>query len=206
MNYIIKDLIKIFETNTKSQEILFLLSDVKDVVRQGYYDYELIKIKEFCKINSLFLVLSEFKILLSDDNLLEKNYSNKGIKVSSENPKGMNFVYISKSEKLAYLASYYELINNYKKLGLLLGYPSCCVDFFCNSFSKDNYNLEILSSKPYLNPFTNLSKRKDDIVLLSHFPCNINCKKSISLAKKYFSVLKRDDPFYAKNLMEQLSK
>ena len=113
----------------------------------------------------------------------------------------MYFVYISKDEKQAWLASYYELINNNRDLGIILGYPSCCVDFFCNRFSENNPNLEL---QP-INMFTNLSKRNHDHVLLSHFPCSSDCEQSIKLGKECLDLLMSKDSKRAEEIIVNLS-
>ena len=186
----------IFLTETKAQEIILLLNDVKEVVRQGFYDSELEKVKEFCQENKLFLVKSKFKVLLDGND-----YSNKGIRVSDD-PQGMFFVYLSKSEEKAWLASYYELVGDDLNLGLLLGYPKCCVDFFCQNFKEEKTNLEL---KP-TNPWTNLSQRDKDCVLLSHFPCSSDCQESVELGKKYFVVLEKVDLKRSEKLISRLEE
>ena len=169
-----KRLSYIFGSKTKAQEIVMLLNNLKPVVRQGFYESELVKVNKYCSENGLFLVKSRFKVLLDAEGLDEERkmsliYSNKGLRIPEDDQRaGMFFVYISKNEEKAYLASYYELVGNDSDLGLLLGYPKCCTEFFCNKFSAKNTNLELDA----VNAFTNLSKRDEDCVILSHFPCN----------------------------------
>tara|TARA_Y100000310_G_scaffold342583_1_gene446422 strand:- start:731 stop:1327 length:597 start_codon:yes stop_codon:yes gene_type:complete len=196
-------MIDTFGSQTKAQEIILLLNDVKEVVRQGFYDSELIEVEKFCQENRLFLVKSKFKVLLDDgeDNKITNDYSNKGIRLKEDDPQGMYFVYISKSEEKAWLANYYELVGDDRSLGLLLGYPKCCVGYFCDNFKAEKTNLEL---KP-TNPWTNLGKRAEDCVLLSHFPCSSDCEKSIVLGKKYFEILQSDDENRAEKLITQLS-
>ncbi len=172
----------VFGSKMKAQEMLFLLDDVKEVVRQGFYPDELIAVEKFCAEEGLHLVKSKFKVLLADSN----DYSNKGVRVG-EDKRGMYFVYISKSEKKALMASYYETIGDEYNLGLVLGYPECCVKFFCDSFNENRTNLEL---KP-ANPWTNLSKRSEDCVLISHFPCSSDCKESVLIGKRHYEVLKK---------------
>src|SRR3989344_2202231 len=187
----------IFGSKTKAQEILYLLNDVKKVVRQGFYESELPSVSRFCQQNGLTLVKSKFKVLLAD----ETSYSNKGIRIKWDDPRpGMYFVYISKNEKDAWLASYFELVKNDTDLGLILGYPSCCVEFFCKRFSENNPNLEL---RPTI-VFTNLSRRKQDLVLLSHFPCSSDCKNSIEAGKKYLDIILMNDRERAEELMASL--
>jgi len=187
---------RVFGSKTKVQEILFLLKDVKGVVRQGFYPEELVDVEKFCAENNLFLVKSKFKVLLADSEV----YSNKGIRVDEKDKRGMYFVYISKSEEKALTASYYELIGDEYSLGLVLGYPKCCVEFFCKNFSEGKTNLELEST----GPWTNLSKRNEDCVLISHFPCSSGCERSVEIGKKHFAVLKEYDKEMAEKVLELL--
>lgn len=193
----IKQLSMVFGSYSKAQEILFLLHGAKDVVRQGFYEAELPAIEQFCQEYQLHLVKSKFKVLLAD----EENFSNKGIRIPEDDSRpGMFFMYFSSDEEKALLASYYELMGNDKNLGLILGYPACCVNFFLRHFNENKTNLEL---KP-TNPWTNLSKRDQDIVLLSHFPCNSECKESIDLGKKYYNTLLSINPENANRIFQEL--
>lgn len=191
----ISSLQKIFGSKTKAQEIIFLLHDAKEVVRQGFYPAELPEIEKFCRKGSIFLVKSAFKVLLEGPA-----FTNKGTRVSLDHPNGMYFVYFSKDERKAHLAAFYEQMGNDQELGLLLGYPTCCVDFFCKNFSNTLTNLELFPS----NPYTNLSQRKNDAVLVSYFPCASGCERSIALAKRYLGVLEEVDEKRAKELIREL--
>jgi hypothetical protein len=187
----------IFGSKTKAQEILCLLEGAKDVVRHGYYDHELESVERFCREAKIHLVKSNFKVLLDE----KKGYSNKGFRMPIDEKKAMRFVYMSKSELKANLAAYYELKGMDKELGLVLGYPKCCVDFFCRNFSTERTNLQL---KP-TNPYTNLRKRSEDAVLISHFPCNSSCGKSIEMAKRHLSIIRKYDPKRADDIMEILN-
>ncbi len=192
----ISDLIATFGTKSKSQEIILLAENAKPVVRQGFYKDELTLIIQFCKQHNLTIVISKFKILLS-----KQGFHDGGIRVPENDPRpGMYFVYISKDELLAYQASYAELTLNHQALGELLGYPSCCIQYFIVNFNPQKTNLSL----PATNPWTNLSKRESDFVLLSHFPCQSNCHKSIQLAQQYYQVITKNDPFYASMLLKNL--
>ncbi|MBT4935484.1 DUF483 domain-containing protein [Candidatus Woesearchaeota archaeon] len=193
----ITTLISIFGSKTKAQEILLIQKNVKDVVRQGFYEQELLKVEQYCKKKNLFCIRSKFKIVLADDT----GYSNKGFRVPEQDARqGMYFVYISRDEEKAWLAAYYELINNHTDLGLLLGYPECCVKFFSTQFNEHNSNPEHVPT----NHFTNITKRDKDAVLISHFPCSSECEKSIELAKTYLAVLTKEDVQRAEELLEEI--
>ena len=194
---LLPDLQRIFGSRTKTLEILFLLEGAKEVVRQGFYEHELPLVEQFCKEKKLFLVKSPFKVVLDD-----QQYSNSGALVRIDNPQGMYWVYVSKDEKTVLLASYYETTNNHQELGRLLGYPECCIRFFCEHFSSQNKNPEI----PSTNPFTNLSQRDQDLVLISHFPCAADCKGSITIGQKNLEMIRRYDQQLAEHYIQSLSK
>ena len=190
------DLVPIFGSKTKAQEILLLLHRAKEVVRQGFYAEELPLVEQFCAEKKIHVIKSRFKVLLTGDL-----FSDKGIRIHEHDAqRGMFFVYFSQDEEKAYLASYYELTGKQQELGLLLGYPACCVDFFCSNFNENKSNLEW----PAENPWTNLSLRIKDCVLLAHFPCHSACPESIALAKYYFSVIQQSDQEYANELQKKL--
>ncbi|MDO8511129.1 MAG: hypothetical protein Q7S55_03100 [Nanoarchaeota archaeon] len=187
----------IFGSKSKAQEIVLLLQDAKEVVRQGFFETELHRVEQFCQKNNLYLVKSKFKVLFADEGI----YSNKGIRIPEDDPRpGMYFVYVSKEEQKVWLASYHELMQNHRDLGLVLGYPQCCVDFFCSRFNPQDVDLE-LSSK---NPYTNLSRRGEDLVILSHFPCDPECKESIRMGEKYLQAVYAFDKDRARELLTQL--
>ena len=195
---LLSSLIQTVGSQQKAQEILLLLHNQKPLLRQGYYESELPPIQAFCSQHSLSLVKSTFKVLLDDPY----HFTNKGIRIPSTDPRsGMYFIYIAKDERTSYLASYYELTNNHHDLGLLLGYPLCCIDFFSNHFNEQHTNLEHAPS----NPWTNLTQREKDICLLSHFPCSSECQESINLAQKYYAALEQVDPTYAKEIIANLN-
>ncbi|MEK6939217.1 MAG: DUF483 domain-containing protein [Nanoarchaeota archaeon] len=192
-----KQLSLILGSKIKAQEMVLLLQNAKEVVRQGFFDSELHQVEQFCQKNNLYLVKSTFKVLFADEGV----YSNKGIRIPEQDPRpGMYFVYISKDEQKAWLASYYELVQNHKDLGMVLGYPQCCVNYFCKSFTSQHTNLE----RPSKNPYTNLSKREQDLVILSHFPCNSECKESIELGKKFLQAIYAVDKERARELYTTL--
>jgi hypothetical protein len=207
----IDDLKQVFGSLGKSLEILFLLEDVKPCIRQGFYEDELKVVRKFCKDKGLHVATADYKIVL-DSSANKGVYSNKGVKVSLLNgEKGMMFVYISKYENLAQEAKRFEQRDDFRNLGLALGYPSCCCDFFVKnepvqSKGSNDYVLPALNnSQGFVFPKeTNVCARYFDYSLLSHFPCSFHCEKSIVLAKKYLDVVIKHDKKLASELMDVL--
>lgn len=183
-----------FANNTRTIEILDLLENNKQVVRQCFTEKELELVKLFCQDQNLHIYKSPLKLQLQDKDQL---FSNKG----KFKETGLNIIYISKDQKKAMLACLYELRQDHKQLGILLNYPNCCIDFFIQQ-SKTNLN-------PYhtpANPWTNITQRHKDYVLLSHFPCNNNCKQSIQIAKKRLQLIEKHNKEFAKEIIKKLNK
>ncbi|MBW2966020.1 DUF483 domain-containing protein [Candidatus Woesearchaeota archaeon] len=207
----LNNLIQIFGTKTKALEIIYLLEGLKPVVRHGFYEHELHQVEEFCKTNNLSIIKSPYKVVIVD---VAKSYSNKGIKVNIDDPRqGMLFVYISKDEEKAMLSNIHETENNHRELGILLGYPQCCIDFFIKhepeqSKEKNDYIKPILNnSEGYEFPFQNNIFIKDfDITLLNHFPCSLNCQNSLELAKIHLNIIRKYDASLATYFIERLKR
>ena len=204
----LEELKKIFGSRTKALEIIYLLKGMKPVVRQGFYDNEIGRVKDFCKNNDLAIKVAPYKVVLADN----EKYSNKGFKAKIDDPReGMFFVYIAKDDKRAAMAATFEFKNDHRSLGLLLGYPSCCVDFFVKNEperSKKDSDYVVCSlknSKNVRHPyFKNLCKRHVDIVLLSHFPCSFDCEKSVEIGKRRMRLLHELDQNLAMKYAHQL--
>lgn len=173
-------MLDIFKSKTKVNEILFLLKDLKPVVRQGFYPEELEKVKDFCFKNDLFIEISPYKILMQGDN-----FSDKGTKVDKNHPEGMFFAYISKDHQKALLANLYEAQGDHRQLGLALGYPACCIKFYHEQFQKGN----VAPEHNNYHELIDIRKRTQDSSIISHFPCSPNCPKSIELAKAFCKLL-----------------
>lgn len=207
----ITELHDIFGTLTKALEVLFVAEGIKPCARQGFYENELEKIKEFCKDNKLHIITSDYKIAI-DTEASKGAYSNKGIRKELSDPgKGMIFAYISRSKETAEKAKKYENLGDHISLGLTLGYPACCCRFFAEhepeeSKKNNDYILPILkNSKGFKFPKeTNICGRYFDYALISHFPCSFECKESISLAKKYLNILMKHDEDLAFQMLDVL--
>lgn len=199
----------LFAYKTKALEVLYVLEGIKKTARLSVHEDELKKIKEFCMNNHLHAEISDFKVAMEFHN--DKSYSDKGYKINADSKtKGSFFVYISKSEKICRKAKSAEQMNDHKAFGKLLGYPNCCIKFFIENNKEqekrqNDYVLPALSNskKPY-SFYNNIAIRYFDVALLNHFPCSLNCKKSIKIAKQNLGVLQKYDPNLAKQFVELL--
>jgi len=179
---------------TKSLEILYVVQNAKPCARIMVYEDELDKVRDFLTKNKLNYIISNFKVI--KQTLQSDFYSDKSIKIQKNAPeKGHFLVYISKNMEVAEKAKLAEEKNQHYGLGLILGYPACCCEFFEKNFDDNDSDLTLKTlrnSKGYVFPFcTNIAARHFDVALLSHFPHSFDCKESIEIAKKNLDIINK---------------
>ena len=197
----IQQLQQIFHSITKSLEVLYIIEDAKSCARIMVFEDELNKIADFLKNSKLNYSVSDFKVV--KQKLQSEFYSDKSIKIPKNNEeKGYYLVYISKNKKISEKAKLMEENGNHFELGIVLGYPKCCCEFFVNNFNDANTDLTLKileNSDGYEFPFyTNIASRHFDVSLLSHFPHSFGCSPSIEIAKKNLKIIHK----YSKQLAE----
>lgn len=185
---------QIFHSITKSLEVLYVIEGIKPCARILVFEGELDKIKKFLLHEEIFFQISDFKVV--KQNMQSEFYSDKSIKIQKNTHfAGYFFVYISKDKKIAAQAKAAEEKNNHVGLGLILGYPKCCCEFFEKNFSEENSDLTLKilnSSSGFEFPFcSNIAARHFDVSLLSHFPHSFHCKPSIEIAKNNLNIIKK---------------
>jgi hypothetical protein len=119
-------------------------------------------------------------------------FSNQGIIAKD----GLTPFYAAKDMALAEKARAAEETSNHKLLGLALGYPACCVDFFCRHMAEE----PLLLHEGRGNHLINYCLRYFGIALISHFPCSPDCAESIRMAKQRLLIIKERMPEYANKL------
>lgn len=176
---------KTFKSFIKSLEVLYVIEGIKPATRILVHEDNLKPVIDFLENNNLKWDKSDFKI---KKQLNTEFYSDRGT-IAKGNEDAYYFVYVSKSSGLNKKLKNAEKKQNHKQLGLLLGYPECCCNFFEKNFpieskKQNDYTLTTLkNSEGYSFPFyTNIAMRHFDLSLLSHFPCSFNCKASTRIA------------------------
>lgn len=128
-------------------------------------------------------------------------------------------IYYAKSKSDALAAWHADKARLVKKLGLMLGYPNCCVDFCCEfdrAYDDPLFKLprqtnlvsKALKRSTQFHPYCNIllrnyaSDRLTDSCLLAHYPCSFTCKRSIDYAANLLSLL---EPSYADSIHSFLS-
>lgn len=190
----IPQLQQIFHSITKSLEVLYVIEGNKSCARILVFEDDLNKVVDFLNKNKIGCVISDFKVI--KQTAQSEFYSDKSIKIDKNDvKKGYFFVYLSKNKKTAEKAKLMEDKNNHLELGLLLGYPKCCCEFFERNFDEQNTDLTrrtLENSDGYEFPFyTNIAARHFDVSLLSHFPHSFECKPSIEIAKANLKTIQK---------------
>ncbi len=209
----IKDLIKLFGNLRNALEVLYVAYDLKKASRLIYNEgNNLNSAKRFLKENNLSVEISSLKYIVEKDG-------NKTCYASYAKPvnlnhkqKGFLYIYIAQSRKVSRLAKICEKGQHETEFGRILGYPKCCIDFYNRNIQdcvKKNLDLlfQVLAETdsplpyPFLNNFV---ARFFDASLLSHFPCNFNCRKSLKQAKERLELVKSISPALAEHITREL--
>ncbi len=195
----LQQLQQVFHSITKSLEVLYVVEGTKPCARILVFEDELSKIINFLNKNKIYASISDFKVI--KQNLQSEFYSDKSVKIPKDfAQKGYFFIYLSKNKEIAEKAKIMEENSDHKELGVLLGYPKCCCEFFENNFNEDNVDLTLKTLEnsngnefPFYN---NIAARHFDVALLSHFPHNFDCEPSMGIAKNNFKTIQK----YSKQL------
>jgi len=193
-------------SNLSTVELVAVLFDIKPAMADAItldknLSQNLKEIKKLCGMLSLELSQSRFKYVVNSPRGI---YEEIPINDSRE---GKIILGISKSiSKAKKAAEYYHLKcidSKYgEKFGRLMGYPECCLKFgdYLNNSSDDPNNFG------YKNPAVESLKRSKKFAwqlnvftgsLLSHYPCSLNCQKSIDYVDKTLAILDKIMPEFS---------
>ena len=201
---------KHFRSVIKSLEILYVMEDAKPSARVLCHEDNLETTSKFLVENRIKFEVSDFKVV--KENTASSFYSDKSIMLDrGSKTKGHLILYVSKDEGLAKSAKKFEKEQNHKQLGLALGYPECCCDFFEKNFSeaKTDLTLESLKNSDGIDGmkfpfFNNIAARHFDIALLIHFPHSFMCDKSQKMADNYLKILEKTNKSISKAFVDTL--
>ncbi len=187
---------------TKALDILYVHEGVKPCCR-------------VLDVDGLSDILKEMKLSYETSDFgveMQKNvggsYTDKGKSVKEG---GRRVLYVSKDAQSAKEAKQAESEQNHKRLGLLLGYPCCCVEFFQEHAEKEeesDFDLTVnvaAASVGVKHPWhTNTCLRGFDVNLLSHFPCSFQCEQSKEIAEKNLAIIKKHESDLAQYFVHAL--
>ena len=190
----IQELQQTFHSIIKSLEVLYVIEGIKPCARILVFEAELHKVINFLNNKNIYTSVSDFKVV--KQSLQSEFYSDKSVKINKKDPlEGYFFVYASKNEETAKKSKSAEENSNHMELGLLLGYPECCCEFFQKSFNGENADLTLQvlgNSNGHEFPFyNNIAARHFDVSLLSHFPHSFECAPSIIIAQNNLNAIQK---------------
>lgn len=195
-------------SRAKQQECLLVAKHVKPAARLVIASSHIKQATAYITSLGLSYAFSSLHVYASCDHRL--GYSNKGV-VSAPNEHTSVLMYIARTSELAHQVCVAEQQHNERMVGTLLGYPACCIDFFIRcahrKHSDNDYVEPMIIASDHSNLdettydwHTNIFARYGDYPLLSHFPCSLSCKASMSLGAKYFRVICEHDQHWAEQL------
>src|SRR3989338_11044443 len=130
-----------FHSLIKSIEILLVIEGLKPCARVLVAEDEIERAKKFLEGKKLNFCVSDFKLI--KQSLHSNDYSDFSLKARAEdNRKGHLAFYISKDASCSKAKELEEKGNHYG-LGINLGYPACCCDFFVKNFSEKSTDLTL---------------------------------------------------------------
>jgi len=160
-------------------------------------------LKDFCQREGLIFDFKKYNAS-SDEKWnqflsREKNDDNYNIFISKKRK------LINEANKMVHRGFTLNEGYNSKEFGLLLGYPSCCVESHSKASVFERLKPYACNKIPF---YTNilLTGTRSNCRLMSHSLCSFNCKKTIELNKKILSILKKEIPDYYRFLMKYLKK
>jgi hypothetical protein len=156
-------------------------------------------LREFCSANGICFELSDHKLLLPSDTSKGSFSNSAGPKIPATDSRGHFAVFLSLAPLEAKLAKFYYGRGDHVKMGALLGYPSCCSEFFSGCMgngsgrTRDFIPHAVRDTRQY-DFFNNRALRYFDMSLISHFPCSLACSASRALAKERLAFLRDQYP------------
>ena len=180
----------------KALEVMCVVQNIKPVARILCHQPQASTIRKALSDLGLQAARAGYKLLLEHGS---SSYVDKATRVSLDHPSvGHEILYIAKSSALANQAQEKEHHQQHVELGLLLGYPLCCAEFFAKKFSEHHTDLtlDMFEASPgYEFPYEmNIAARHMDMALLSHFPHSFFCEPSQEQALKRLELLKENMP------------
>ena len=104
----------------------------------------------------------------------------EAVRVPVNDPNGDSLIFFSEKRRAALLAEEATAYGADDIIGLLYGYPRCCIDFFNNvrCLSADRTSLSISSLGPFPKAMNPVLPALTGITILFHFPCSPFCSQS----------------------------
>lgn len=209
-----KEILSLFKTQTS----LSRFRELHDCIEQNKVTRFEVLLSDKNKISAL---LNQLSLSYSWSDIIFKPTTDEGMDTwssslqicSSEDDSAMSFVYVHEDKEKCIEAEILESGADDFSLGILLGYPKCCVEAYTKWLHSNNATdpISIIATEAeflteiktitFPNPFT----RYIGSGLFSHFPCSLSCDQTILIANKTLSSLRVNFPETA-SMIESFEK
>lgn len=180
---LLKQVIEVFGSQISAIEFIFLVHGLKSSARIPILEQKKEALVALCASFSFHVRISE------------KRYSpfkGNGYCNSATEAPGFGLSWRQNSYFEAYISPHDNISreleaccknNDHRRVGALLGYPSCCVDFFMIYFALGQLNSMdfsplIPAKTKRANWYTNTFARPFGATIIDHFPCKYNCQET----------------------------
>ena len=94
---------------------------------------------------------------------------------------------------------------DHETIGILLGYPECCIRFFVENFPKGILDPVWRVEHEGEDPMLNVMLRYFGPRIIPFFPCSYTCRQARRVAEKFYGLLREYDEDLAETILEMLS-
>ncbi|MEZ9789587.1 hypothetical protein BCT04_03315 [Vibrio breoganii] len=186
---IFEEVYKLVGSRVSALEFLYILSGIKNASRLIVHSSNITLFTELCQRNDLIVVFSDSCFAIPSAT----SYQNSIGKLTKECDYYYKEAYISVTESEVVNLKEATSGNDHRKVGVLLDYPICCIDFFMSWFALGQLKgmdfTSFISCGDKVYPYElNIFSKEFDACFLSHFPCSIDCSDSLKQAqvRKHF--------------------
>jgi hypothetical protein len=178
-------------------EILALRAGLRESVRDIARESEVPGLKEAAKRLDLDLIISTERVALHPSGTFER--------VPSCHPGAdRRIVYIGTREGCI-RARRHEEDGHIARLGSVLGYPECCIEFYVAQPKRDIPVAIHGRSKRFDIHAHSLLRGITGHGFISNFPCSYACPQAVSLGKTVRKLLCEHDPAFEKDMLRYLA-
>jgi hypothetical protein len=177
-------------------ELLRLLDKKKKILRITLNSDEMLPFKQCINEMSLFCKTAPYMLTIKRKDKYN-NYITTNVEWNNKLKKKIYLVYISTAISKCDQAINKEINEDDDyNLGIFYGYPRCCVKNYSKILKNKNWIVNMLNNSNsktksfYNNKLAYLFNGAPSL-LEDYFPCSLDCKKSLLMAKQNYKLLKK---------------
>lgn len=170
--------------------LLYVAGGLKSCARLTVHNHELPEFSHFVHYLSLTLLVGFNDI--GHPPSPDKNREWCQYNIRNVHNEGFVFVYVGKNVRILEALRYYDEECNDIRVGLLLGYPRCCISNYKLSVThQSDYHLRYEEGKQY-DHVMNIFSFSFDSCYFEHIPCTLSCRPTQQESEKKAQFLKEN--------------